>query len=136
MNRTTGSIPALLLTAVLATGCATQRVPLEGGEAWRLHTIDDELLYGDSHIELKFDSPSQFSGFGGCNPYRGEYRYDDGAIDVLTVEPLGDNPQCPPEYREQEQRYLSILENATNYHEQCRLLRLRSENGSRMLFKR
>ncbi len=136
MNRTTGSIPALLLTSALVTGCATGRLPLEGGAPWHLHTIDDELLYGDSHIELRFDSPTRFSGFGGCNPYRGEYRYEDGAIDVLSVEPVGHDADCPPDYQAQEARYLSILENATNYHEQCQLLRLRSETGERMLFKR
>lgn len=137
MNWKTGSIPVLVSIVILFSGgCATTRQPLEGGSAWQLHTINDELLYGDSHIDLKLDSPTQFSGFGGCNHYRGEYRYDDGAIDVLDVEITDDAADCDPDYKAQQDRYLSILEDATNYHEQCHLLRLRSETGDRMLFKR
>jgi heat shock protein HslJ len=126
---------SLSLFLVLLTGCATTGLPLEEKGGWKLHTINDDLLYGDSEITLRFDSATQFSGFGGCNEYRGTCRYEAGAIDVLDVETTTDN-RCDPVIRDQETRYLGILENAVNYHDQCDLLRLRSQEGDRMLFKR
>ncbi len=125
----------LLLAVLLVSGCATTPVRLENGGLWKLHTIDDELLYGDSEITLRFDSPGNLGGFAGCNDYSGEYRYENGAIDVLEVEPTTAR-ECDPAILEQEQRYLRILEDATNYHEQCDLLRMKSQEGERMLFKR
>ncbi len=116
-------------------GCATTPVRLEEHGSWKLHTINDELLYGQRQITLHFDSASRFSGFSGCNHYRGEYRYEDGAIDVLDVVTTTDQ-RCESAIEEQEKQYLDIIGDAVNYHEQCDLLRLRTAEGDRMLFKR
>ncbi len=125
----------LLLSFLVLNGCATTSTRLEDNGSWILHTINDDLLYGRSNITLHFDSATRFSGFAGCNRYQGEYRYEDSAIDVFDVETTTQQ-QCDAAIQDQETRYLTMLGDAVNYHEQCNLLRLRSADGDRMLFKR
>ena len=127
-------LPLAIFLGVLS-GCATTGARLEETDSWLLHTINDDLLYGSSSITLHFDSSNRLSGFSGCNNYQGEYRYEDGAIDVLDVETTT-HQQCDSAIQDQETRYLTILGDVVSYHEQCNLLRLRSADGDRMLFKR
>lgn len=128
--------PVLLVAAMLALGgCATAPEKL-ARKSWKLHTINDELLYGDSVITLRFDSDSQLSGSAGCNTYKASYSADPetNAIEIDAISTT--RMQCAPEIMEQEQRYLGVLGNAATYLDKCGRLKIRSQDGGILWFNK
>jgi len=125
-----------VITVLTLTGCATTPAGL-ASKQWNLHTINDELLYGDSKITLGFDNDNQLSGSAGCNSYHAKYRLDitsttTGAIDVESVSAT--KKQCDAAIMEQEKRYLTALSDAAIYWDKCGRLKIRGQEGEILWF--
>jgi len=84
-------------------------------DVWTLSELHKEPLLPNTAITLQFKQ-GELAGFAGCNEYSGEYTaVDNGdgtytiSIDKLETTRLA----CPRDIMEQEERYLTILEEAT-----------------------
>jgi heat shock protein HslJ len=84
-------------------------------DVWTLSELDKEPLLPNTAITLQFKQ-GELAGFAGCNEYSGEYTaVDNGdgtytiSIDKLETTRLA----CPRDIMEQEEHYLTILEEAT-----------------------
>ena len=97
---------------------ATTRILIDARldtDVWTLAKIDTEPLLPNTAITLQFKQ-GELAGFAGCNEYNGEYTaVDNGdgtytiSIDKLETTRLA----CPRDIMEQEENYLTILEEAT-----------------------
>ncbi len=131
------TLTGTLITLLLAlSGCATTPAGL-ASKQWNLHTINDELLFGDSKITLKFDNDHQLSGNAGCNDYHADYHLDitsstTGAIDVQPISTT--KRQCDASIMEQEKRYLDALNDAAIYWDKCGRLKIRGQEGEILWF--
>jgi heat shock protein HslJ len=127
-------ISALVLLLVL-NGCATMSAPpkLENG-AWILHTINDELPYGNDAITLSFNSDSQLSGNAGCNDYHANYSHDETTLNIDTISTT--RKMCTPEAMQQERRYLQLLGEAATFQDKCNWLRIHTQGNDLLMFKR
>ena len=121
----------IILFTALIGGCATAPVSL-ASKSWTLHTINDELLYGNKPITLSFDNSEQLSGSTGCNRYRASYSSDHGAINIATIATT--KKLCAPEIMEQEKRYLRILGDAATYVDKCGRLKISSQENEILRF--
>jgi heat shock protein HslJ len=84
-------------------------------DVWTLSELNKEPLLPNTAITLQFKE-GELAGFAGCNEYSGEYTaVDNGdgtytiSIDKLETTRLS----CPRDIMEQEEHYLTILEEAT-----------------------
>jgi len=97
---------------------ATTRIKIDARldtDVWTLSMIDTEPLLPNTAITLQFKE-GELAGFAGCNEYNGEYTaVDNGdgtytiSIDKVETTRLA----CPRDIMEQEENYLTILEEAT-----------------------
>ena len=120
-----------IFVALALGGCVSAPVSL-ASKHWDLHTINDELLYGDRGITLVFDSDNELSGSAGCNDYRAHYSSKDG---VLTVDSISRTKmQCGEEVMAQEKRYLEMLGDAATFVDKCGYLIIHSQEGDLLRF--
>ena len=127
------TLPFFTVLLLTINGCATTPVTLTS-KSWNLHTINDELLYGNSAITLSFDTSNQLSGSAGCNRYRGKYHSDNGVINVETIATT--KKLCTPAIMEQERQYLRILNDAVTYVDKCGRLKISSQDNEILRFNK
>jgi heat shock protein HslJ/cell division septation protein DedD len=97
---------------------ATTRIKIDARldtDVWTLSTIDTKPILPGTAITLQFKQ-GELAGFAGCNEYTGEYTaVDNGdgtytiSIDKLETTRLS----CPRDIMDQEEHYLTILDEAT-----------------------
>ena len=106
----TAVVAVASLTSVLACGTNTNHGPdfFFLDFEWRLVEIDDSLVVPGSIVTVEFRY-EELHGNGGCNGYRGRYRFDGGAFAAEKIE--WTERACPGDsLMEQERRYFDMLE--------------------------
>lgn len=97
---------------------ATTRINIEARldtAVWSLAAINEEPLLPGTAITLQF-LQGELAGFAGCNTYTGKYTADlnDDGTYTITIGPLTTSRlACPQEIMEQEQEYLTSLQQVT-----------------------
>ncbi len=118
---------------------ATTRIAIDArldADVWTLSTLNSQPLLSGTAITLQF-LQGQISGFASCNTYNGNYTAtanEDGsytiAIGPLTTSRLA----CPQNIMDQEQQYLTILQQATLASVQQNMITLNSPAGNLVFF--
>ena len=97
---------------------ATTRITIDARletDVWTLSMINSKPLLPGTAITMQFKS-GELAGFAGCNTYNGKYAADlndDGSY-TITVSPLTTSRlACPQDIMQQEQEYLTSLQQAT-----------------------
>lgn len=88
---------------------------------WVLETVDDSseqwILDDDTHIELEFAIDGDINrvhGLSGCNTYNGSFGIDHNAIYIDNLSST--KKACPAKQMEQENHYISALNEAHSFH--------------------
>lgn len=108
----------LLLTAALL-GCANKSVSDNEGRSssltgtWRVEDIDGGGVIDRSQVTINFDSQGKVSGSAGCNRYTGNVELSTAIFRVKDV--VTTRRACAPATTQQEQRFLSALNDAKRY---------------------
>lgn len=105
---------ALLLAALILTGCAGVATGGRLGGDWRAVDINGVPVAGGRAITLRLGADGTAAGSSGCNSYSGGYRLSSQQgieFAALAVTEMA----CEQAIMEQEGRYLSILRGVTGY---------------------
>lgn len=133
----------ILMTALIALGLVLgacgpagdgREEPLRlDGTRWVLETMNGEAPLAGTTITAEF-SEGQVSGNSGCNSYFGSYTLEDSEFTVSEL--VWTEMAClePEGLMDQEQRYLSILNNATRLEKEANRLTLRTPDGRGLVF--
>jgi len=84
-------------------------------DVWTLSTIDTKPLLPGTAITMQFKE-GELAGFAGCNTYQGTYTADlndDGTYTIVAGPLTTSRLACPPDIMEQEQEYLTSLQQVT-----------------------
>jgi heat shock protein HslJ len=113
---------------------ATTRIQIDArleASVWTLATMNTRPLLPGTAITLQFKN-GELAGFAGCNSYLGKYTADlneDGAY-TTTVGPLTTSRlACPQDIMQQEQEYLTSLQQVTRATIQENMILLNSPSG-------
>lgn len=118
---------------------ATTRIVIDArleADVWTLSTLNSQPLLSGTAITLQF-LQGQISGFASCNTYNGNYTAtanEDGSY-TISIGPLTTGRlACPQNFMDQEQQYLTILQQATLASVQQNMITLNSPAGSLVFF--
>jgi heat shock protein HslJ len=113
---------------------ATTRIHIDARldtSVWTLAMINNKPLLPGTAITMQFKN-GELAGFAGCNTYQGKYTADlndDGSY-TITVGPLTTSRlACPQDIMQQEQEYLTSLQQATRAAVQENMIILDSPPG-------
>jgi heat shock protein HslJ len=100
------------------------------GTIWAAATIDGQMVTDDSGIVVGI-SEGRIGGFAGCNTYSGPYSVEGNQV---SIGPLASTRKaCENELMDQEQTYLTNLEQANSYSIENEELHLLDESGTTTL---
>ncbi len=118
---------------------ATTRIAIDArldADVWTLSTLNSQPLVSGTAITLQF-LQGQISGFASCNTYNGNYTAtanEDGSY-TISIGPLTTGRlACPQNIMDQEQQYLTILQQTTLASVQQNMITLNSPAGSLVFF--
>ena len=129
---------AMLLAAVLLSGCKTQNAQLEGNY-WYLTSYGNvdspKDLLKDTEITLFFDGDEGFlNGSAGCNSYGADYEINGGGITVSDIASTEIYCTSPEGIMEQEAEFLSLLGDAETFEVDDTALTIFCSGGQELFF--
>ena len=120
---------AISLVAIVFWGITTISTPSLSGE-WQVRLLDGAPLLPETNISLKISDP-QFSGYGGCNDYGGQYELAASTgVEFREIEMTAQACVSPAGVLDQEIAYLNALTEAARFrHTSDELILLESLVG-------
>ena len=82
--------------------------------SWQVEDIDQGGVIDFAMVTLQFEDENRISGSTGCNWFNGTINTSNGAF--ITSQVASTRRACAPAISEQEQRYLSALNDAVRYN--------------------
>lgn len=105
---------AISLVAIVFWGITTISTPSLSGE-WQVRLLDGAPLLPETNISLKISDP-QFSGYGGCNDYGGQYELAASTgVEFREIEMTAQACVSPAGVLDQEIAYLNALTEAARF---------------------
>lgn len=102
---------------------------------WRLESFgplgEVKIISSNTKITLQFGDDNNLNGTGGCNFYFGSYQV--GEDNTLSIGKIASTEMWCEGRMEQEQKYLSTLENASSFVVEENRLQLLYNNGKNVL---
>lgn len=92
------------------SGCGGDTNSLLTGEEWTVEDINRKGIIDASHITLKFDDTGRLHGTASCNQYTTTYELSE-QIDIGQA--ITTRKSCAPALMQQEQRFLTLLDQIT-----------------------
>ena len=111
-------VTVLVVDANGLSSYATTRIKIDARldtDVWTLSKIDTEPLLPETAITMQFKK-GELVGFAGCNTYDGEYTATangDGTYTIAIGQLKTSRLSCPKDIMDQEQEYLTALQQAT-----------------------
>lgn len=99
---------ALLASAALLAGCASDAPTLEQERTYRVEWIGERPLIDRSYLTVTLGDEGRAYGNAGCNHWFGGYDLDDEQLSFKA--PASTMKMCAPALMEQEQRFLKALQ--------------------------
>ena len=105
------------------------------GKAWMVESINGGGVIDSSNVTITFAEGGKVSGSGGCNFYSGNFEATDSAINILGGIALTQKA-CAPALMQQDQRLLTVLQQAQSYSVSDGLLTIVTKNGRTITARR
>jgi heat shock protein HslJ len=131
-------VTVIVVDANGLSSAATTRITIDARletAVWTLSSINSELLIPGTAITLQFKE-GELAGFSGCNTYAGGYSATDngdGTYIVALTQLTTGRLACPRDIMEQENEYISALQQATSASIQENMIIL-SSSGAELIF--
>lgn len=105
------------------------------GDAWAVESINGGGVIDNSNVTITFDAEGKISGSGGCNYYSGNYEANNSVINVIGGIALT-RRACATALMQQDQRLLTVLQQAQSYSVSDGLLTIVTKNGRTITARR
>jgi putative lipoprotein len=116
------------------TSANTSSVTLVGS-AWTVEDINGGGIIDNSNVTISFTQDGKISGSGGCNFYSGNYEASDKILNVVGGVALTQKA-CAPALMKQDQKLLTVLQQAQSYSINNDSLTIVSKNGRTIMARR